>query len=302
MKEFLVSSSAGQAITSAQEACEAGPVMNMILQFPVDLPGSSTGVLHAYREEAMRWQDPITPDNQYFNHGSYMYAHANPIDYLAAELKRKASSNRACLSLVDTEAITRSGDGKLPSFMLLQMGFADGSRNEVHITAYFRALEVSAFLPVNITELVLIAEAVASKIPSISRALVTIHAFRAHFIADFHKHERFRIDTIDPSEIQKLVQARNKVELVSMIKDKASPATLIETTGLNILRIELDQAAWGSDVSTELRGAIEDLTHLQTLRESGTHEPSINAMQRQVTERLRLAADLLSQNGDKNGH
>jgi len=267
--------------------------MNLTVTFPMTLPASTHGVLAAHRQDALNWQSAKRPNPLFFNHGEYMHAHGDPLEYLISHLKDKATSNRACISLVDSGPIVRSGDGVLPSFMLVQIGFEEEIRSVLHVTAYYRALEVTAFLPLNITELALIAEAVADGIPSITDAVVTMHSFRAHAQHGFRAHQRARLDMATPAMIHKLVEERSVGELRELLSEKSAPATIIEESGLSTLRMEIAQAGWADELVVEVDLAISALTRLKSVRAAGTHGEWIEGIQQQLTIHLLRAAELI---------
>jgi hypothetical protein len=285
--------SAEGAISEAQRLCDSGPVMNLTLTFPMTPGASREGFLASYREDALRWQSKVAPGDLFFNHGNYMHADGEPIDYLVRELTFKPTSNRACISLVDSKPIYASGDGRLPSFMLVQVGFREGTRDPLHITAYYRALETTAFLPLNVTELSLIADEIADHLPSINKILVTIHAFRAHSIPGFRAHLRCRLDMASSAEIHDWVEGRELDDLASMLIEKAAPATIIEDSGLSTLREEVGLAGWSTEFVNTLDLALSALTRLRTKRAAGTHEESIARTQSELDDHLYKAASLI---------
>lgn len=293
MVELIRTDSPGEAAEQAKIACADAPVMNLVLSFPMSLPASSKGFLAAFREEALLWQSSVRPNVLQMSHGEYMHAHGDPIEYLTSELKAKGTSNRACISLVDSKPIMESGDGRLPSFMLLQVGFYGPKRDVLFLSAYYRALEVSAFLPINITEMALIAESIAQKIPSVTDVDITMHAFRAHLVEGFRAHRRSKIDTVSRTRIHEMVQGRDAHGIAKLLIEKSAPESIIEVAGLVALRIEVESAGWSSDVQDELDRAISAMTRLKTVRESGTHEVSIDELQAELTARLATAAELI---------
>lgn len=289
----LIASSPGEAASRAKEECANGPVVNLIISFPIDLQAPAGDFLATYREQAALWQEPIRPNVLHFSHGEYMHAYGDPIEYLVNELKSKPSSNRALVVLVDTKPIVTSGDGQLPSFMLLQVGFQGSGRDILYVTSYYRALEVSKFLPINMAEMGLIAEGVAARIPSIERADVTMHAFRAHVLNEFRTHRRSRLDMAAPTRIHVLVRDRRLEDLANMLVEKSTPESIVEDSGLTTLRTELEDSGWAEGILLELDRAISALTRLRTARESGTHERLIAHLQDQLTTHLTRSAELI---------
>jgi len=290
---YIESDSPGDAINKVLEACARADVVNLTVNFPMTLPASSTGVLAAYRGDAADWQARDRPNSLLFNHGEYMHAHGDPMNYLIEHLRQKQTSNRACIVLVDSGPIVSSGDGPLPSFMLVQVGFQGAAQDVLYVTAYYRALEVTSFLPLNITELALIAETIADGIPAINRAVVTIHAFRAHAQAGFRAHQRAQLDMDTADEIRALVQNRSLREISERLREKSAPASIIEDSGLTTLHLEVEQAGWSDELLNELGHALGALTRLRSVRTVGTHGEWIEKIQAQVTDHLLKAAELV---------
>ena len=101
------------------------------------------------------------------------------------ELKNKEDSNRAVISLIDSKKIIGTGDKPIPSFLILQFSF-ENSKRKLICAAYYRALEVSRFLPINIAEICLIIDQLQSAFGGIEEFQLTIHAFLAKIIPNFN--------------------------------------------------------------------------------------------------------------------
>lgn len=289
----LTFGSAGEAASRAKEMCLAGPVMNLIISFPIDVPVATGDFLASFRDQALLWQAPIRPNVLHFSHGEYMHAYGNPFDYLISELKSKPTSNRALVSLVDTKPIVASGDGQLPSFMLLQVGFQGSGRDILYLTAYYRALEVSEFLPINMAEMAVVVEKISDQIPSIERAEITMHAFRAHVLREFKAHRRSRLDMTTATRIHGLVLEREFDSLATMLVEKSTPESIMDDSGLTMLRTEAEASGLSEDLLDELDRAISALTRLRSARLSGTHERLIEHLQVQLTAHLMKSAEFI---------
>jgi len=289
--------SPSDAITKMQALCASEAVFNVVLSFPMTLPASNRGFLAAYLEKAKRWQNKNAPLMLEFNHGQYMHEHSDPIKYLANELQRKATSNRAIVSLVSTKQIFGSEDGALPSFMLVQVGFDGKTQETLFLTAYYRALEVTAFLPINVTELALISEQIADRITTISSIDVTIHAFRAHSDPGNTGHEKARLDMATETEIHEWVESENYTEIAGLLREKAAPASIVNVSGLIALREEIVSAGWPAPIRTELDQAVGVLTRLKAIRAAGTHGKRIDEAQNEASTLLRHIAGLVAAKG-----
>lgn len=282
-----------EAITAARRACADHDVMNMILTFPMELPASDSLPLSPFANDARDWQSAQKKVQHFFNHGEYMHSFGDPGEYLVRELRQKPTSNRAVISLVNGAQIYTSGDGILPSFMLVQVGLPKDATDVLHVTAYYRALEVTAFLQINITELALIAESIADQLAWVERAQVTIHAFRAHSKPGSTALTRSEIDVLSADEIRELVENRDLARIADLLRDKSAPASIIEDSGLASLSLEAAAATWSPELIAELDGASLKLLKLKQLRESATHGDRVEKMERAYADHLIRAADLV---------
>jgi hypothetical protein len=290
----IAATSAERAIVQVREATRDAEVMNIVLTFPLELPASNSGILYHYRLDAQDWQNPTRPPDLLFNHGEYMHAHKDSVKYVIDELRRKPTSNRACISLVDTAPIMKSGDGPLPSFLLFQAGFDGPSLETLTVTAYYRALEATAFLPINITELALLSEQIRDAIPSISKVQVTMHAFRTHSAEGNSVHRRSKLDTLDDTELQTLITDLEHEALSEYVREKAAPTSIIEVSGLSALRVEAEAASWDPLLLEQIDHAISALERLRVVRTSATHGGRIGEVQEEVSEAIRTIADAIA--------
>jgi hypothetical protein len=304
MKPFVFeASSVAELLNGARSLCEDGQVMNLVLSLEAVLPLSSDAVLVTYREQAELWQSNPRPPSLHISHGEFMHAHGDPFDYITRELKDKPTSNRAVISLINSEPIIASGDDALPSFMLVQAGFELDERKVLYLSAYYRALEVSQFLPINLAEMALIAEKLQSRIPSISTVNLTIHAFRAHLIENFRTLTRSGIDVIGVDAIHKLVVSNDRARIADLLIEKSAPESIVEDQGLANLRDEAESARWGRPILDLLDQAIVLVTRLKVARKNGSHEDSIALLQHTLMRTLVEGAALVrsEMNGASHG-
>jgi hypothetical protein len=190
----------------AVEACRGvSRVHNLVLNGEFPMSETSTWV-EDFKPKAHQFKEAVCPKNLELNHGQFVEKYATKhnktgIQYICEELTRKTNSNRACWSLIDMDLLTNSGDEPIPSFMLLQAGITD-DKDKILMTCYFRALEVSKFLPINIAEACLAIEDIFTRCHSIATKFeLTIHAGNAYYIENFSCLEKAPIDTLDPEEI-----------------------------------------------------------------------------------------------------
>ncbi|ETZ22819.1 hypothetical protein [Pedobacter sp. V48] len=200
---------------------------NLILSGLFEIDEINDRWINGFKEKAMQWQSNPAPDNLEFSHGQYIQPFKTEsgeggVDFLIKELKEKHDSNRACWSLLTMkELLNHEQDQSIPSFMLLQAGITDNLQTLI-LTGYYRALEVSNFLPINMAEMCLIAERIKSKFVSITQLSLTIHAFGAYNDPEFSCLEKVEIDYIDPMAIMLAITnpVDNKEEIVKWVSDK----------------------------------------------------------------------------------
>ncbi|MFS2089223.1 hypothetical protein [Paenarthrobacter nicotinovorans] len=290
MTSILKAQEFGKLFELARKACTSSPATNLILSLESELPVSQDPFLASYAVKAAHWQAKKRPDHLIFNHGEYMHRYGDSLEFLATEFKRKPTGNRACISLVDMRDIIDSKDGRLPSFLFVQASVENEKPATLLLTAYYRALEVGSFLPINFAELALIADRLQVEVPSLNRIELTIHAFRAHYAPGYRPHERSQLDMMGDSEIRISVNAKEYGKVAGWLNDKARSETIIEISGLAILLDSITAAKWDTDIVQELTFALSDATRLKTMRENASHAPGITGLQKQYSGRLRGVA------------
>lgn len=264
--------------------------MNLILSVRCPLPDLGTPFLEAYAGPAESWLQPTVPARLPYNHGHIFNADGDIIQWMIDELERKRTSNRAIATLVTIKDTIGSGDGKLPSFTLLQVGFESAGESILYLTAYFRALEVSEFLPINMAEFAIIANRIADHFVDISEVYLTLHAFRAHVIDGYRAHEYALIDTITPDEIVAAVHSRAIADVVAWLEDKKRPETLIVADNLAILSEALGNQDWvPKEAVRALQSAVTKVTSLIMLRRRGSVGARITATQDAIRAELDVA-------------
>lgn len=286
----------GDAISEAKDLCKNGPQQNLTISIQNVSPYSLESFLETFRTDAEQWQSPVKPDNFHFNHGEYIHRNGDALDHLTEELIRKPSSNRACFVLPDNRDVANSGDGKLPSFMLGQAGISSNDANKLIISAYFRALEVGTFLPINLTELCLIAKRISTKIPRLQTLDVVLYAFRAHHTPSFRTHRKSLLDIAENS-MEHTVDLGDPNIIADWLADKALPESIIETGGLAKLVEISRKKGWGNSVAELLEEALLSLTILKELRESGSDAQSIDTHQKDLSLSLRSASNTIRKSG-----
>jgi len=190
-----------------KSVCETSKkISNLIITGTFPFTEINSEWIQNFKGKAKEWQDPIRPNHLVLNHGEYIDRYKKKFDksgleYIIEELKTKADSNRACWSLFDMNTLIDSGDKSIPSFIVLQVGISDDNKTLL-MTAYYRALEVSKFLPINIAESCLIAEELQKAFSyQFEKLSLTIHTFNGYSKEHFSCLEKAEIDLLDEGDI-----------------------------------------------------------------------------------------------------
>ncbi len=290
------STSFGRLAEQARDLCSAQPALNLMLALRAPISAVDDAFLDGFRDRARLWLSKDRPARFWFNHGEFIHRHGDGVEYLISQLQRKPTGNRACISLLNTADFIASADDPLPSFLLLQAGFAGGGQDVLYLTAYYRALEVGSFLPINLAEMALVASEASTRIPTITELDLTIHAFRAHYIPDFQTLHRSDLDAASVDDIRAAVQDRDIPRLVAWLTEQTRPASIIDTSGTATLLTELNASDWANgDLLRSLEVVVASLTQLQEARRNGSHAPRIDALQEQVGTALEESIRILRQ-------
>lgn len=178
-----------EAAAKASDAVKVGDVkFNYCLAVSVPAIALVKFPLRDKTELARQWQLPEPPSNFHFNHGMYI---GDGVEHITNELQSKPSSNRALYSLLHQNNISKSGDKPIPSFMIMQCGIENRT---LYCTVYFRALEVSTFLRINIEEIRLTLCHILEKNIDIDTIKLTIFAFKAYNKREQSTLQRSRLD------------------------------------------------------------------------------------------------------------
>ena len=281
--------SLGELATEAIKTCKEEAVANLILHgiFPYEEVNSE--FIKMNDEIAAKWQNPIKPDELLINHGQYINKFGDGKKFLVEELRRKKDSNRACLSLINMGDIIGSGDKPIPSFLILQFGFPEDNFDKIAATAYFRALEVSQFLPINLTEISQNVRLLKSKFPTIEWFELTIIAFRAHFIPQFYCLKKALIDAVHAVDIAFAVEHKELKKLREWIDSKmAVSESVICTDGLEALYRALVrcEAKYEKGLLSDIKEALDDMNKLREIREVSSHSELIEQLNANIRKRL----------------
>lgn len=282
--------------SEAVRKCQKEPVVNLILHGVFPYEEVNSDFVKMNDEIAAKWQNPNKPCDLFINHGEYIHKYGNGQEFLVDELMRKKSSNRACLSLMNMADIIDSGDAPLPSFLILQFGLPKATSDKVLVTAYFRALEVSRFLPINLAEISQNIRFFKSRFTSIEYFELTIIAFRAHIIRGFHCLQKASLDIQDAVEITLAVDRRELGKLRGWLASKiAVTESIVCTAGLEVLCRALEKCgeAYDKSILVDVRAALGNMKRLREMRKATSNTQEINNLNKNIESSLRSAVKKL---------
>lgn len=229
-------------------------------------------------EKAKLWQAPEVPKELFINHGRYIGQ--SGIQHIIDELKRKASSQRALYSLINQEVVIGSGDSPIPSFMIFQCGLNEGI---LYCTSYFRALEVTDFLRINLEEMRLNLVKILDQFVDVKKIRLSVFAFSAYNNPGQAPLERSELDLMDRLAIDDAYK-NNRGSIARLLDDKAAQTTVVDLRGLESIREWLSadrKTNWPKDLTNipaivyEVDQAINLGKNLARLRQSNSHHPVI---------------------------
>jgi hypothetical protein len=281
----------------AKQECMRDIKSNLILHGEFPISELDRGFARMEISNARKWQAKEPPGDLYFNHGQYIdRGGRSGRAFLVDELRRKHDSNRACLSLVSMPDIVNSGDEPIPSFLILQFSFIEDGFRKLQVNAYFRALEVHNFLPINIAEICDIISDLAKAFPDMRTFELTIFAFRAYADKFFRCLTKTALDMAKPVDIALAVE-RNEI---STIKKWIESQLLYSDSVLSIAGLEyLCDALVSSklDYAKELHGhlshALLAYRAIRDIRRASSYSHRLEALQNSVKTSLKSACDVL---------
>lgn len=239
---------------------------------------------------AKDFQEVNRPDQLYINHGEYIKS--DGIKHVINELKNKHTGNRAIISLISQDDILKSGDNPIPSFMVMQFSLED---QDLFVTTYFRALEVTKFLRINLEEMRLIINKINQSIHTIKLVKLNIIAFRAYIKKDINPLKRPEIELLPERKILKLMENQPK-EVANLLEDKNSPSTVIENNSLKIINDIVNDSDCNQNIHKCFKEAcfknflsqcLKSSNELIKLRESTSHSDQIDILSQQYLDLLK---------------
>lgn len=243
------------------EVCaKSHKVSNLILSGTFPFSELNSDWVNAHKKYAEDLQNPEKPAHLVLNHGEFFDRYKatynkSALEYVIEELKTKADSHRACISLYDMSTLISSDDKSIPSFMVMQAGMSD-DMSQLSLTSYFRALEVSKYLPRNIAESCLVAEKLQSAFSFKFKELtITIHACNAYIKENYSCHEKAEIDMLGEAEImmQVMMAKTSRPWIKKMLNNKKDiNESRIIPDGINHLVESIEMANKRPKETTEL--------------------------------------------------
>jgi hypothetical protein len=222
--------------------------LNFSLKVSFDISLASGPQLRDADDLASQWQAIDKPDNLYINHGQFI--RVDGIPHVIEEL-RKHSSNRALFSLISQDNIVGSGDNPIPSFLILQSAIES---DHLYVTTYFRALEVTQFLRINLEEIRQIVWKIWDEFRSLKRVNLHIFAFRAYANPEINTLQIAQIDSLDQATLLKLLE-KNPVHVVELFQSKRLDSTVIDLRGLQNFHDILKDSLKSADLPQGLKKA-----------------------------------------------
>ncbi len=262
---------------------------NKYLAYEFDVELAHAGELSDVTDDAKKWADETCPSSLHFNHGSYLNG---GMRHLIDELKSKPSSNRALLSLISQQHVSNSGDNPIPSFMILQTSI---DNDILYCTTYFRALEVSKFLRINIEEIRQRLCRVHSECPNFSKIKLVIFTFRAYHNSSMIPLKKPEFDLLSPIKIYKKLDSTPK-EFGNLIREKSKDSTVVYLDGLLALKEALEEGAGKlcneALILQHINSSIKKGEELKNIRLHHSHHESIKQKANNLSSSLiRLAEE-----------
>lgn len=264
---------------------DGSSVFNNYLAYEFDIKSvtDSDSEFADVTDDAKRWADDVCPKSLHFNHGSFL---KGGMDHLISELKAKPSSNRALLSLISQEHVSNSGDKPIPSFMILQTSIDDGI---LYCTTYFRALEVGAFLRINIEEIRQRLYSVYRECQNYSKIRLVIFSFRAYHNSSMIPLKKPEFDLLTAYEIFTKLKSTPQ-EFGNLIREKSKDSTVVYLERL----LNLKEALEGGEgnlsnvalILKHLNSSIENGIKLKEIRLLQSHHQSINPIAENLSSSL----------------
>jgi hypothetical protein len=232
------------------------------------------------------------PEELVINHGEFI---KNGLTHIIDELKRKPDSNRALYSLISQDHINNSCDKPIPSFMIFQCATED---KFLYCTVYFRALEVSNFLRINLEEIRLNICEILNHYQLVLSVRLSILAFIGYNSPDQIPLERCEIDLYSSLKISHLYKDNPRL-IPELLEKMAKATTVIDVTGLKAIKewLDLDSKEMSLDklnshkIINLINKAIDTAENLSCLRNSSSHSAIVVETTQKYVQYIKDVAD-----------
>jgi hypothetical protein len=282
----------------ASEACKKKAIPNLVLHGTFPVEEAESPFIKSYDELALKWQAIDKADELFFTHGQYINRSGDGRAFLLRELTRKKDSNRAVFSLIDMQDLINSGDNPIPSFMILQCSFSEEGYKKLFVTAYFRALEVSQFLPINLAEIGQVIRYLKASFLEMSEFELTIVAFIGHFLPHFNCLSKTLLDSVTEVEIALAVDRQDKNKLREWLDSKLNvEETVIFTHGLEVMyqALEACKDKYEKHLRTDIKRALAEMKRLKEIRQKTSHSSEITKLSQSIKKNLQDARSKLGE-------
>lgn len=204
---------------------ENGYLMNLKAVIKMGAKDFIAEIDHTFSEvkkDAEDWQKNVKPRNLRHNHGEYMkVAGTDWKEIIVKMLDSNPTKKRAIISLLSSDTLNIDNlDGDMLSLNIIQFGFPNEKKDDLHITFYYRALEVRKFLKINIYEARLILEEILTEIGSICKVTFCIFAFRAEGKDNYPCCRLLELDSISEASLTKLLIKKEFKKIKGLLEEK----------------------------------------------------------------------------------
>ena len=259
---------------------------NLQTKFDIEIIANETFSYEA--QLATDFQNSKKPDHLYINHGEFIKE--NGVTHLIEELKKKKNSNRALLSLINQDDIVDSNDDPIPSLMVVQCSVEEG--NKLYFTFYFRALEVSKFLKINLEEMRIIVNQIKEEFQDIDEVYLDIFAFRAYIDENINPLIKTKFEIIadtDTGSAELLILLNNPKKDFIPLLDTISKhnSTIVNSKPFELLLKLVTDSKFCKNLSDYITSPfsqkiiqtiIDKSKEIKRLRERDSHNPKLKTL------------------------
>lgn len=285
----------------AEEVCQSGPVADLVLWGKFELSEIDSDFVKSFSHIAKKWQLTSPPSDLYFTHGQYIdMAGVSGKEFLVRELRKKPDSNRACLSLLSMKDIVQSEDKPIPSFLILQFGFSGPGFKEIQVSAYFRAIETSKFLPINIAEISEVLRFISKSFPDLLSFSLSVFAFKAYVRDGFSCLTKSPLDMASTVDVALAVESGDIREIIRLLEGKINTIdSIICVNGLETLLESIKKAThkYHGDIIINLETAVSKSKDLIQMRRSSSYSNRIHEEQELIDASIQKTIELLKTHG-----